>query len=128
MTHSLGAPTDAETRSAATGAGPLSSGEVTRARVEAIAYSPMSDTLRNHLVTLAYVDLSDAMAEVLGREDANWCSLAVWPSLTVGATIRSGPASRSKLMLAKLPAGSLFNRRSVMGTTSAHSLPPVMTL
>lgn len=103
VTHSLGAPTDSETRSAATWAGPLSSGEVTRARVEAIAYSPMSDTLRNHLVTLAYVDLSDAMAEVLGREDANWCALAVWPSLTVGATIRSGPTSRSKMMLARAP-------------------------
>lgn len=99
--------------SASIGSGPLSSGEVTRARVEAIGYSPMSDTLRNHLVTLAYVDLSDAMAEVLGHDDANWCALAVWPSLTVGATIRSGPASRSKLMLARLPMPTSLRDRLV---------------
>jgi hypothetical protein len=98
---------------ASIGLGPLSSGEVTRARIESIAYSPMSDTLRNHLVTLAYVDLSTAMAEVLGHDDANWCALAVWPSLTVGATIRSGPASRSKLMLARLPMPAPMRERLV---------------
>ena len=100
------------------GAGPLSSGEVTRARVEAIVYAPMSDTLRNHLVTLAYVDLSNAMAELLGHDDANWCALAVWPSLTVGATIRSGPTSRSKLMLARLPMPTAMRERLLASAAS----------
>ncbi|MEM7140409.1 MAG: oxygenase MpaB family protein [Actinomycetota bacterium] len=67
----------------------LSSREITAERINNIVYEPMSDALRNYLVTVCYVDLSNKMAEVLGTsEDANWCCLAVWPSFTVGDTIR----------------------------------------
>jgi hypothetical protein len=69
--------------------GILTDRTVTADRVKAIVLVPMSDTLRNHLVTLAYVDMGTAMAELLGRDDANWTSLAVWPSFTVGDTIRA---------------------------------------
>ncbi len=58
-------------------------------RVRAIVFVPMSDALRNHLVTLCYVDMGKAMAVLLGQDDANWTSLAVWPSFTVGETIRA---------------------------------------
>ena len=65
--------------------GVLTDRAVTVERVKAIVFAPMSDALRNHLVTLAYVDMGTAMAELLGTsEDANWTSLAVWPSFTVG--------------------------------------------
>ncbi len=94
-----------------TAVGPLTSGEVSRRRVEAIVYGPMDDALRNHLVTLAYVDLSNAMAELLGHDDANWCSLAVWPSFTVGATIRSGSEDRIEKLTARLPLPNTWRRR-----------------
>lgn len=77
--------------------------DVTRERVEAVVYAPVSDVLRNHLVTLAYVDLSNKMAEVLGADDANWCTLAVWPSYTVGQTIRAGKVTALKRIAAKGP-------------------------
>src|SRR3954451_7195540 len=70
--------------------GVLTDRTVTAARVKAIVFAPMSDALRNHLVTLAYVDMGSAMGQILGHEDANWTSLAVWPSFTVGETIRAG--------------------------------------
>ncbi len=71
--------------------GVLTDRAVTVERVKAIVFAPMSDALRNHLVTLAYVDMGTAMAELLGTsEDANWTSLAVWPSFTVGETIHGG--------------------------------------
>ena len=91
--------------------GPLTSGEISRRRIEAIVYGPMDDALRNHLVTLAYVDLSNAMAELLGTEDANWCCLAVWPSFTVGATIRSGAEDRMEQLTARLPLPSTWRTR-----------------
>lgn len=94
-------------------AGPLTSGEVTRRRIETVVFAPMSDALRNHLVTLAYVDLSTAMADLLGHDDANWCSLAVWPSYTVGTTIRSSSSGRFLQSLARLPLPKTVARRLV---------------
>ena len=107
--------TDLEAGPAVRTGGPLTSGEVTRRRVETVVYAPMSDALRNHLVTLAYVDLSTGMTELLGRDDANWCSLAVWPSYTVGATIRSSRSGRllqaaARLRLPKTVAAHLVER------------------
>ncbi len=81
----------------------LQSDDVSRARVEAVVFGPVSDVLRNHLVTEAYVDLSNAMARLLGPDDANWCTLAVWPSFTVGETIRAGRYTGFKKLAALLP-------------------------
>ena len=67
----------------------LTDRNVSGARVKAIVFVPMGDALRNHLVTLAYVDMGKEMAELLGPDDANWTCLAVWPSFTVGETIRA---------------------------------------
>ncbi|MEM7338180.1 MAG: oxygenase MpaB family protein [Actinomycetota bacterium] len=102
--------------------GLLTSTSVSRQRIESIVYAPMSDPLRNHLVTLCYVDLSDAMAELLGHDDANWCSLAVWPSFTVGESIRSSPTSRMKMMLAQMPFVPASLRDRLMA--SARLDPP----
>ncbi|MDW3220484.1 MAG: oxygenase MpaB family protein [Acidimicrobiales bacterium] len=79
----------------------LSSREITTERINNIVWEPMSDALRNYLVTICYVDLSNRMAELLGDEDANWCCLAVWPSFTVGETIRD---TNDSLGLTKLTA------------------------
>ena len=93
--------------------GLLTSGEVSHRRVEAVTFEPMSDALRNHLVTLTYVELSNAMAELLGHDDANWCTLAVWPSLTVGHTIRAGRRDGLLRTLARLPLPAVLQQRLV---------------
>jgi hypothetical protein len=57
--------------------------DVTAQRVIDIVNTPMAHARRNPLVTLAYQDLADAMAEVLEPGHANWCSFSQWPSHTV---------------------------------------------
>ncbi|XYH98484.1 hypothetical protein ACMHYB_01600 [Sorangium sp. So ce1128] len=44
--------------------------------------------LRNLRVTVAYHDLSHALAAILGYEDVSWCSFAVWASRQAGGFIR----------------------------------------
>jgi len=43
---------------------------------------------RNLLITQSYHDLSSALANALGRENANWCTFATWASRTAGSFIR----------------------------------------
>jgi hypothetical protein len=43
---------------------------------------------RNLLITQCYHDLSAALAERLGPEQANWCTFATWASRTAGRFIR----------------------------------------
>lgn len=44
--------------------------------------------LRNLRITQAYYELSQGMAQALGRENANWCSFATYASKTAGYAIR----------------------------------------
>jgi len=44
--------------------------------------------LRNLLITQRYHDLSQDLAGVLGRDDANWATFATWASKTAGQSIR----------------------------------------
>lgn len=62
----------------------LTSRDVTRERLDAIAFTPMSARLRNELITLAYGDLAQAMAGLLGTTDATWATFGQWASTTVG--------------------------------------------
>lgn len=82
--------------------GPLTSPEITRARIEAIVLAPMDPALRNHLITLGYVDLANAMARLLGTDDANWYAITVWPSFTMGQVIRGGQGERVRKLIARL--------------------------
>lgn len=91
--------------------GVIASGVPSRRRVEAITFSPMSDALRNHLATTSFVEMSNRLAMVLGSADANFCSLAVWPSFTIGATIRGGEEQRLQNLLAKVPIGAGMRKR-----------------
>jgi hypothetical protein len=43
---------------------------------------------RNLLITQAYHDLSTALAQALGVENANWCTFATWASRSAGRFIR----------------------------------------
>lgn len=58
--------------------------DVTRERLDAVAFTPMSARLRNELITLAYGDLAQAMAGLLGTTDATWATFGQWASTTVG--------------------------------------------
>ena len=46
------------------------------------------DQLRNLRVTLGYHSLSQQLGEVLGCDNANWCTFAVWASRQAGIIIR----------------------------------------
>ncbi len=61
---------------------------VTVERAESIAFTPMAPPLRNELITLAYGDLAEEMAEVLGHENGTWCSFGQWASSSIGEFLR----------------------------------------
>lgn len=44
--------------------------------------------LRNLKITQCYFDLSQAIAQRIGHENANWCTFATWASKTAGRFIR----------------------------------------
>ena len=50
----------------------LTSRDITNRRVNDIAFTPMESRLRNELITRTYGDLAQAMAEVLGSDNATW--------------------------------------------------------
>ena len=58
---------------------------------------------RNLLITQGYHDLSHALAGVLGRENANWCTFASWASRTAGRFIREDEIPKAfRALLGKL--------------------------
>ncbi|MEZ5280198.1 MAG: oxygenase MpaB family protein [Acidimicrobiales bacterium] len=61
----------------------LSSRDVTWERMEAVAFTPMDARARNQLITVAYGDIADAMATVLGCEDASFCAIGQWASAAI---------------------------------------------
>ena len=44
----------------------------------------MSPRLRNELITRTYGDLAEAMADLLGRDNATWVGFGQWASYTIG--------------------------------------------
>lgn len=62
----------------------LTSRDVGFKRIEDIAFTPMSARLRNELITQAYGDLAQAMAELVGSDDATWAGFGQWASRTIG--------------------------------------------
>lgn len=53
-------------------------------RIEDIAFTPMSTSLRNDLITRTYGDLAEAMASLFGTGDATWAGFGQWASSTIG--------------------------------------------
>lgn len=62
----------------------LTSREISRERVDAIAFTPTSARVRNELITRTYGDLAQAMAGLLGTNDATWAGFGQWASTTIG--------------------------------------------
>lgn len=60
---------------------------LTLAEVERIL-AIKDDTLRNLGVTQGYHQLSHGLARVIGYENANWCTFAVWASRQAGVFVR----------------------------------------
>jgi hypothetical protein len=63
--------------------------------------------LRNRRITVAYSDLSERLAALLGRRDgvrqANWCTFATWTSKTVGTWIEQDVVPTPLLELRSWP-------------------------
>jgi len=57
------------------------------AEVERIVAMEDQPILRNLLITQTYADLSNDLANLLGRENLNWCTYACWASRTAGRFI-----------------------------------------
>ena len=66
----------------------LTSRDITNRRVNDIAFTPMESRLRNELITRTYGDLAQAMAEVLGSDNATWTAFGQWASHTIGRYLR----------------------------------------
>ncbi|AKT40449.1 hypothetical protein [Chondromyces crocatus] len=57
-------------------------------QIDAICALDRDPVLRNLLITQCYFELSEGLGELLGYEDANWCTFATWASKTAGRFIR----------------------------------------
>ncbi len=66
----------------------LAARDVSLRRVTDIAFTPMEPRLRNELITRTYGDLAEAMAELLGTENATWTGFGQWASHTIGRYLR----------------------------------------
>lgn len=55
---------------------------------------------RNYQITQGYHDVSNAVSELLGKENANWATFGVWASRQAGSTIRKEdtPAFLNKIL------------------------------
>ncbi|AUX45936.1 hypothetical protein SOCE26_074380 [Sorangium cellulosum] len=63
----------------------------TSPEMEAIA-AIKDPALRNLQITLAYHDITLAMADMLGKKDLTWCAFGAWASKTAGIFIRNEEA------------------------------------
>jgi hypothetical protein len=66
----------------------LPGGATSLERVRWIVALDADPVRRNLLITQCYHDLSAALAQRLGVENANWCTFATWASRTAGRFIR----------------------------------------
>jgi hypothetical protein len=65
------------------------------AQIEGVIGLDDDPVRRNSLITQSYHDLSLALADVLGRENANWCTFATWASRTAGRFIGEAEVPRA---------------------------------
>lgn len=74
--------------------GPVPRPDGTPETVRAIAALAERPVLRNLLITQSYHALSERLADLLGRENLNWCSFATWASRHAGSFIREETLGR----------------------------------
>jgi hypothetical protein len=79
----------------------LPGGATSAERVDWIVGLGADPVRRNFLITQCYHDLSAALAQRLGAENANWCTFATWASRTAGRFIRDEevPAAFRELLV-----------------------------
>jgi hypothetical protein len=63
-------------------------GRLSREWIHWVIHLDHDAAARNLEITQSYHDLSSAVADALGRENANWCTFATWASRTAGTFIR----------------------------------------
>lgn len=96
---------------------------ITADQVENIALSSMPDAVRNDNITLAYHRLSEQLAQYLDDEkNANWCTFAVWGSLSAGAGIRTtDPPVRVAEAIRRLPLSQRVRLRMLEQLSAVRS-------
>jgi hypothetical protein len=67
-------------------------------KIKPIITSRKNLGLRNLEITQYYYDLSQAIAILIGQENANWCTFATWASKTAGTFIRTNDTLIEKLL------------------------------
>ena len=85
---------------------------------------------RNYAITQGYHDLSQAFAKLVGDDNANWTTYAVWASRQAGVTIRQEDAPRQLVEAFEKSAEigrALEQARSRLGPLGAL-IPPVSGL
>lgn len=83
----------------ATAASACTSTQLTPETAESIsAIDEEKAGLRNLKITQYYHDLSQAIAALVGQENANWCTFATWASKTAGTFIRIDDTFKEKVV------------------------------
>jgi hypothetical protein len=78
-------------------------GRLSREWIHWVIHLDNDAVARNREITQSYHDLSSALADALGRENANWCTFATWASRTAGTFIRDEEVPQAvRLVLGRL--------------------------
>jgi hypothetical protein len=83
--------------------------DVTHARVAAVVAMDADPVRRNYEITQAYADISREFRDVLGFDEANWCTFATWASATAGDFIRGDEVPQ--FLLGRLEDDGHFSAR-----------------
>jgi hypothetical protein len=111
------APADARQDGGHPHASGFATHELTVAEIDEIL-AIRDPTLRNLRVTIGYHDLSHALASVLGYEDANWCTFAVWASREAGRFVRGESVEGT---LGRMLDGLKLSKRATDGRQARHA-------
>ncbi len=95
----------------------LSSRAVDLPRMMSVAFTPMAPALRNELITEAYGDLAEAMADCLGATDATWCTFGQWASHAIGNYLGTVSVAPGRLIARAFGHG---NRQVFADISRAH--------
>lgn len=90
-------------------AGPVPRPDGTPGSVHAVVALEERPVLRNLLITQSYHALSERLADLLGRDNLNWCTFATWASRQAGSFIREESLGRD--LRQKLEGKARFRRR-----------------
>ncbi|WP_342378134.1 hypothetical protein NVS55_02210 [Myxococcus stipitatus] len=96
-------------------------------KVDVEGIANMKDPVaRNHAITQGYYALSNQMAGLLGKENANWATFGVWASKQAGVSIRQEDLPKAFMDVLKGDK-TWLGALSTIGLGAADPLLPLMT-